>query len=164
MKCQKIKPLLTLFLDGQLAGKKAREVKAHLEACPLCAKELNLLKESWNLLGEWKPVIPSPNFKAAFWQKVSQEELATVVERKPVFIFPKLKPRLAPAFATVTTILIIGILLVNLTSTRNLNQLALASKDEDISMLKQLDLMEELDIIKELHILEDLEIVDSIEL
>lgn len=162
MKCKEIKPLLTLFLDNQLPGKEAQEVKAHLDACSLCSKELKLLKESWNLLDEWEPVVPSPNFKAAFWQRVSQEE-TTVTERGRIFVFPRLKVRPAPAFAAIAAIIIMGIFLTNLASVNNLQQLTLLTKDEDALMLKELDLTEDLEIIQNITTLEDWEAIDSIQ-
>lgn len=163
MKCHKAKSLLGLFLDGKLDEVRSSELKAHLEKCPACSTELNLLKETWKLLDEWKPIIPSPNFKAAFWQRVSQEE-ATAAERRPVFVFPRLKARLAPAFATIAAILIIGIFLTNFISVKNLQQLTLLTKDENILMLKELDLTEDFEIIQNLNILEDLEVIESIQL
>lgn len=162
MRCHEAKGLLGLFLDGKLEEVQSIKLKAHLDKCPTCSEELNLLRESWNLLGEWKSITPSPNFKSTFWQRVSQEE--TVAERKPIFVFPRLDVRFAPAVATIAVILIIGILLANFASVGNLQQLALITKDEDILMLKELDLTEDLEIIQNLHVLEDLEAIDSIQL
>ncbi len=162
MRCNKAEHLLSLFLDDQLSKRKASKVKAHLEACSVCSKELNYLKESWDLLKEYKSISPSPDFKAKFWQRVSQEE--AVVERKPVFVFPKLLPRLVPVLAILAIILIISIYIPNPFLNQDIQQLTLMTKDEDILMIKELDLAEELDIIQNTHVLEEMDIIDSIEL
>lgn len=162
MRCQKTRSLLGLFLDGQLGKRKASKIKAHLDICPACTKELNLLKSTWDLLGEWKRISPSPNFKANFWQKVFQEE--PVVEKKPVFVFPRLKPRLVPVFATLVAVLIITIYGINLVGVRNLGQLTLATHTDDIAMLKELELTEDFEIVQSINLLEDFPIIDSLEL
>lgn len=163
MRCHNAKGLLALFLDGKLEERRSQELKAHLDKCPACSKELGLLKETWNLLDELKPIAPSPNFKAAFWQRLSQEEKTAAAERKPVFVLPKLMPHLAPAFATLTAIFIISVYLAHLSTVKDLQQLALTAKNEDIVMLRELDLAEDLEIIQDLPILEDLEAIDSIQ-
>lgn len=162
MKCRSIKHLLPLFLDGQLNARKALKLKIHLDGCPSCSQELNLLKETWDLLGKWEPVHPSPNFKANFWQRVAQEE--TSLERQPVFILPRLKPQLVPVFATLLVIFIISISLVNFLSVSHIQHMAILTKNEDIQMLKELDLAEDFEIIQNITILEDFDIINSIEL
>lgn len=162
MRCRKTRSLLSLFLDGQLDERQTSKIKAHLDKCLACTKELNLLKTTWDLLGEWKKISPSPAFKANFWQKVFQQE--PVVEKRPVFVFPRLKLRLVPAFATIAAILIVGIFLTHLASVRNLGQLTLATKAEDIVMLKELELTEDFEIVQSLNLLEDFPIIDSLEL
>ncbi|MFZ2603208.1 MAG: hypothetical protein WAX79_04310, partial [Candidatus Omnitrophota bacterium] len=136
-------------------------VNAHLEVCPSCSKECSCLKQAWDLLGEWKQVNPSPNFKAAFWKRLSQEE--GVLEKRPIFVFPRLKPSLIPAFATIAIILIISVNLVKFLLVPSIQHLALLTAGQDIQMLKELDLAEDFEIIKNLNTLEDFEIIDSLE-
>ena len=162
MRCQRIKGLLVLVLDSQLNQMQTLKVKAHLDKCPGCSKELNLLKSTWDLLDEWKPIAPSPNFKGNLWQRILQEEAP--LERKKVFVFPKLLPRLVPAYATLALILIISVHLMHFFSIPNLQHLVLLTKGQDIQMLEELELTEDLEIIQNLHILEDVEIINSMEL
>ncbi len=164
MRCRNAKGLLALFLDGKLEGRRSQELKAHLDKCPACSKELGLLKETWNLLDELKPIAPSPNFKAEFWRRASKGEEAIAAERKPVFVLSGLRPRLVPVFAALTAIFIISIYLAHLSTVKDLQQLALMTKNEDIIMLKELDLAEDLEIIQNLRVLENLEAIDSIQL
>lgn len=161
MRCYKIKRILALFLDGQLSEKQASEVKVHLDRCLLCSKEVASLKEAWDLLAEWRPVHPSPNFKACFWQRVTEEASQ---ETQPIFVFPRLSPQLVPVFASLGVILIIGIYLMNLFGGAGVQRLAKLSGNQDIQMLKDLDLTQDLEAIQNINILEDFEIINSLEL
>lgn len=163
MRCKKAKRLLTKFLDNQLSPGLTLRVKTHLDSCVGCTKEYGLLKQTWDLLDEYKPVVPSPNFKAAFWQRLYQGEEG-VLEREPVFVFPGLKPRLVPALAALTIILVIGITLTNFLPALNIQRLALLMTAEDIQMFSELDLAENIEIIEDLNILEDFEAIGSMEL
>lgn len=162
MRCYKVRGLLALFLDSQLSQRQTLKVKAHLDKCAGCSKELSLLKGSWDLLSEWKPIAPSPNFKANLWQRILQEEIP--LEKEKVFVFPKLLPRLAPAFATLALILIISVYLMHFFSIPNLQHLVLLTKGQDIQMLEEFELTEELEVIQNFHILEDFEIINSMKL
>lgn len=125
-------------------------------------QESELLEKAWNLLEEWKPVNPSPDFKARFWQRVAQEELAA--ERKPVFVSFGLSPRLAPALATLALLLVFTVYSMRSFLTPSPRQLALLTKNEDIQMLENLELAEDLDAIQNINTLEDFEMINSMEL
>lgn len=163
MKCQKIKRFLPLFLDGQLKERRALQIKAHIEVCPACSQELKLFEQSWDLLNKWERIVPSPNFKANFWQKVTQEE-ERALSRVPVFVFLRLIPALRPVLAVCAVILIIGIYLANLSFNPSLLRMVTLTKNEDIQMLKELDVLEEFDVIHNMQALEDFEAINSIEL
>ena len=69
-----------------------------------------------------------------------------------------------PVFATLLVIFIISISLVNFLSVSHIQHMAILTKDEDIQMLKELDLAEDFEIIQNITILEDFDIINSIEL
>lgn len=162
MKCREAKRFLSLFLDGQLSQKRSLEIKTHLEKCRDCSNEVLLLRESWDLLKQHEPIASSSGFKADFWKRLAQEELS--LEKKKVFVFPGLKPRLAVVFSLAAVILICGTYVTNFLSDKGIRNLAMAINDKDISMLKNLDLTEDLDVIENIPILEDLKVMDSVEL
>lgn len=163
MKCAKFKRFLPLFLEGQLSPKQSLEIKAHLDKCADCSKEVVFLKETWDLIEEYKPAVSSPNFKANFWKRLAEEELS--FEKKKVFIFPGVRLRLIPVFTALAAILIFSsVYLANYFSEKNIQRLAMAIDDKDIVMLKNLDLAEDLDVIENIRILEDLKVIDLVEL
>ena len=163
MRCKKVKHFLPLFLDGQLGENNSAAVKAHMEGCLVCSQELKLLKESWDLLGKWENVFPSPNFKAIFWQRISQEE-APFSLRKPIFVFPSFRPVFVPVLASFFTVLIVGIYFAGLFFRSDIQRLAVMTQGQDIQMIKELDLAEDFHIIQNMRVLEDFEVINSLEL
>lgn len=162
MNCRQIKRFLILFLDGQLSQDQSLKINEHLEKCRDCSKEAVFLKESWDLLKQDEPVVPTGSFKTDFWKRLAQEEL--VFEKKRGIVFPGLKPRLAAVFSLVGVILICGVYVTNFLSDKGIKNLAVLINDKDISMLKNLDLMEDLDVIENIPVLEELKAIDSVEL
>ncbi len=147
-KCKKIREFLGY---DQLSEKDALLVKAHLDECPLCSKEAYFLKEAWDLLGIWRGIKPSSNFKERFWQRVQREEKPL---KEKVFVFPRLLPRFVPVFGSLAAILIIGVYLIFFS----------LKTDKNLQMLKEFELVEEFGIIQNINILEDFEAINSIEL
>lgn len=147
-KCKKIREFLG---KDQLNEKESLLVKAHINECSLCSKEAYFLKETWDLLGIWKGIRPSSNFKERFWQRAQQEEKPL---KEKVFVFPRLLPRFVPVFGSLAAILIIGVYLVFFSLKR----------DKNLQMFKELELVEEFGIIQNINILEDFEIINFIEL
>jgi len=74
MTCEKIQEILPAYQDGELSAENEQAVKTHLEGCEVCRREANLLSASWEMLGEMKPIAPSPDFEARFWARLRQEE------------------------------------------------------------------------------------------
>ncbi|MEK6563745.1 MAG: zf-HC2 domain-containing protein [Candidatus Omnitrophota bacterium] len=163
MRCKKVKHFLPLFLDGQLGENNSAAVKTHMKGCLICSRELKLLEESWDLLGKWDNVFPSPNFKAVFWQRISQEEEPLLL-RKPIFVFPRFRPILVPALASFFTVLIAGIYFAGLFFRSDIQRLTVMTQGQDIQMLKELDLAEDFHIILNMQALEDFEVINSLEL
>lgn len=162
MKCSVIKRKLPLFLDGHLGGKEAAEVKAHLETCVSCKKEMEFLKGTWELLDKWGEISPSPDFKSSLYKRIAQEEV--VREKERAIASFKLKPRLIPLFATLSVALIIGAYFTNSFLSLNAKRLAQLTEGQDIQMLQDLELAENFDIIQDINNLEDFELINSMAL
>lgn len=82
MKCSKVRKLLSRFLDNELSGTVSEAVMRHLETCPDCRNEFNLLQTDQKLL---KPLtVPeiSPYFTA--------RTLARIRTLKPAPVLPRL--------------------------------------------------------------------------
>jgi len=163
MNCKKIKRFLSLFLDGRLDKNNVAAVETHIEGCLICSRELKLLRESWDLLGKWDSVSPSPNFKAVFWQRASYEG-SPLLLKKPIFVFPRFRPVFVPALASFFAVLIAGIYYGGSFFRSDIQRIAVMTQGQDIQMLKELDLAEDFHIIQNMRVLEDFEAINSLEL
>jgi len=64
MKCDEVKSLLDLHLDGELPMELTAKLDRHLLRCPQCAGELRSLEQTRSLLREAAPpCVPSPAFR-----------------------------------------------------------------------------------------------------
>ena len=80
MKCEDIQKGLKAFLDDDIDVKKKQEMRAHLEKCPNCSKELEQLRKLSETLHTWKEIEPPAHSyeklqsrvesKESFWEKV----------------------------------------------------------------------------------------------
>jgi len=65
MRCSSCEPLLDSYLEGTLAGRKARLVDSHLRSCEACSGLLNELRIVDALLATAHPPAVAPDFTAA---------------------------------------------------------------------------------------------------
>ncbi len=74
MNCKKVKENLSTFIDQQLKAEEKREILEHLDQCPDCANELQILTKTWKMLGIWGKVKTSEQFELKFWERIKVEE------------------------------------------------------------------------------------------
>ena len=64
MRCDDLRPLLDMYLDGELPDETVRKLDRHLLRCPSCAYEVRTLEQTQAMLREAVPVAdPSPAFR-----------------------------------------------------------------------------------------------------
>lgn len=88
MDCERIRPFLDDFAEGELKPPHKQKVEEHLKACPLCRKELASIREVIRLLRESGQVEEPPDFL----QQVRQR-----IERRRRHVLGRLLPRPVPA-------------------------------------------------------------------
>ncbi|MFQ5778328.1 MAG: anti-sigma factor family protein [Terriglobia bacterium] len=64
------------YLDGRLSPDERTRVDQHLTGCIACRERLGELRSLLEVLGEWKPVEPSPGFDAALRARLADEAVA----------------------------------------------------------------------------------------
>jgi hypothetical protein len=64
--CEHIRPLLSVYLDGELAPARQAEVAAHLDACPDCARALADFRALGQEIRALPEVPPPPGLRPAF--------------------------------------------------------------------------------------------------
>jgi anti-sigma factor RsiW len=67
------KEQISAFLDGALPESEAAAVKAHLDDCPECRKEMAAYGKLTDLLRGMPAVEPSDGFNREFWRKIEAE-------------------------------------------------------------------------------------------
>jgi hypothetical protein len=72
--CELIQEELVAYRDGELSDQAREQVTAHLQTCSACAREEARLAHIEQLLMTMERVTPSPQFAAAFWQRLEQEK------------------------------------------------------------------------------------------
>lgn len=77
MTCNRLKDLLSLYIDNQLSADQRRQVEEHIAACPECAAELDLLRQAVDLAGALDEVQLPEGFHAALQARLA--EAATAV-------------------------------------------------------------------------------------
>ncbi len=176
MRCDQIRKLIPIYLDGGLEDGRDRELKDHVSGCLVCRKELEAYQRSWQMLGEWKDIQPEAGYVGRFWTAVSQQRPwhEQILKALPAGVFQK---RLAPVFVAICILLVTGIfslrnywqmvetgeLLANLSA----EELEIAFDHPAAGVVEDIELAENLDIIQDMDFLEDMEVIenaDSLEL
>jgi predicted anti-sigma-YlaC factor YlaD len=71
MKCKKVKPMLSLYMDGEIKPNNEKKLLQHLETCESCRKEKNLLECINQMLLPPKEIQSSPQFLFKVKQKIT---------------------------------------------------------------------------------------------
>ena len=101
MKCAKVQRWLLLFVDGELPERRARRVAAHIQHCPACARQAELMRRVWQAAAPPAEVAPT----AAIWYRVKARTVDAVTQQRG---WAEARPRWAPALAT-AGVVILGI-------------------------------------------------------
>ena len=72
--CKKVRKKLIAFLNHQLEEEKAKEVAQHLDTCPLCKKEAEELRKTWDLLGKLPIDQDFPNLLNGLLKRIEKED------------------------------------------------------------------------------------------
>lgn len=107
---EKIKQKLEAFVDNELGEQERKTVEKHLAQCPVCQKEVKVLKELHQLTKTIAPK-PGPDYVETLtghvWRKIRQRDLERQRTKTRIFALPRLAPVLAGA-AIVLLIAIVG--------------------------------------------------------
>lgn len=190
MNCAQFKKIIYVYLDNELKGAAKQEFEAHLKACPVCAKQLEISKKAWALLDKYQEIEPAPNFNAQVFERIAEGQIEPEPRRRFEFL-PQFTPRLAPALAAIAIVLFILVALKILPFSRKteevivervpekIEQIQPAQKivakttqpvpepaltDEELFIVENMEMLSQLDVLEEdLELLEDLDLADSLQ-
>lgn len=72
--CDQVQELLPAYDDGDLALDEKRRLERHVGTCPECRLLLQGIRSSWERLGEWTDLEPSPSYRQDFWKAVGRDD------------------------------------------------------------------------------------------
>lgn len=100
MDCADIQERTTAYFAEELSPVEREQVLTHLATCSACRQETEALHSTWELLGTWREVSPSPALESRVLANLRHELPEAVVGRQP-----KVQPRLVAASALVAALL-----------------------------------------------------------
>ncbi len=175
MNCHDIQKLMPIYLDDALEPNEMKEVKIHVDECALCQKEMADYKASWDMLGEWEDIQPSPNYVSRFWTELSLQKkwYEKVWEVIPIrelingigIIKEKiLQKHLVPVLATACVIVIVSaVAMQNYSQEKGAREILAHWEVIDMEMVENIELAENLDVIQDLEFWEDWGIIESLD-
>lgn len=91
MNCDMISSKLSAYLDRELPEQEAKAVAAHVAECARCVALLREYSQTEAFLNKSKPIQPSTDFRARFWQK-AREEASTGTQAFALRLIARLIP------------------------------------------------------------------------
>ena len=76
LKCDNVQELLWAYCDGSLEGEARGQVKQHLSACALCAREHRAMAATLRGLKNLERIEPADGFLGKVWQRIDEREAA----------------------------------------------------------------------------------------
>jgi anti-sigma factor RsiW len=148
MDCEKIRSELVAYLDGELGGRAADEVRSHLDRCPACKLEAERLLAAGTALEEIADIEPSPDFTARAMQRAVAAPALAPASRI------QLLRRLMPAVAAAAVILVVSLWVLLPSGPRSIDSLPPAEQE----------IVRNMEILENLELLEDMELLDNLDL
>jgi len=101
MECEGIKELLSAYLDGELTEEESGTVRAHLERCPDCRREIEQFRKVSALYRDLDDPEPPADLEKRVLAEVGRMRMMRVPVRTRFFFFPK------PLLALAATVLVV---------------------------------------------------------
>jgi anti-sigma factor RsiW len=162
MNCDDARPILALYLDGDLQERERLRLKAHLDSCQECRQELELLEASWQMLGELDEIEPEPFYVSRFFARV--EGKMPWHAKLAGFIKSLLAPRpLIPILAAASLVVVIAIGVNRFLTGPDKELAEVQFNGIDPEMVESMDVAEHFDLINELDFISDMEIIQDLD-
>jgi anti-sigma factor RsiW len=149
MDCSRIREELVAYLDGELGGSRAADVRKHIEQCPACKLRSQQLAAVGAALDEVGEIEPAKDFTVRVMQKALSAPALPAVSRL------KIIRRLVPVAAAAAVILVLTLWLVAPEGPPSVENLSPVEKEivENMEILENLELLENMEILSELDLL-----------
>lgn len=114
MNCEKIRKEMSVYIDGMLIGKKAKEFEEHLKSCESCSNEFDELKGLIDEINGLEQIELPENYHLELMEKITKTEVSQKKVRKPVINFRQYTGIAAGVVITLFAVSILGSLLGNI--------------------------------------------------
>lgn len=74
MKCSRAKRKLIAFIDDELSRQERSDIEEHLNLCPICSKDLNILSKISGAIRRDEEIEPSPYFRSKVRRRIEAQE------------------------------------------------------------------------------------------
>jgi anti-sigma factor RsiW len=142
--------LLSTLLDGELPPEQSAAVRRHLDRCPGCRRQYDILRQNDAMVRGMAPLTPSADFDRTFWHKVAQWDERRNSRSWFQVLWGRWRPALAAGVAAAAAVVIFIAIGVNRGPT-----------PEEVFIAQNMELLEDFDMIDHLDILEQLDAVET---
>ena len=70
MTCERVRPLISAYIDGDVTAAERQRVLSHVRGCPECAALLADYRQTRGRLRSLPPVEPPPRMKREVWERI----------------------------------------------------------------------------------------------
>ncbi len=163
MDCQYVKGIMAAFLSGTLDAAENDHIENHLMHCPVCQKEMDAYKATWEMLGEWPDEEPDRSYLSRFWTRLSVKHPWKERFLK-IFQAAYFDKRLISTAVPVSILIVVGFLTLKTSWQINQTELLLtALSAEEIEFLRNWELAENFELLEQMDVLEQLDGLDGSE-
>ncbi|HPG40909.1 MAG TPA: HEAT repeat domain-containing protein [bacterium] len=148
--CKEYKSLFTEYITGQIAPQLITGMEHHIENCPVCRHELEVMQAMWHTLAQAPEQEPTPAVRDRFYSMLHAEKKKTQTQKKlPLFRAHEFFSMLAgwwprrPAiqFAVAVMMLLLGLFIGRRSATDPLNNDRLAALQQQLNVIQQANSM-----------------------
>ncbi len=165
MVCRQVERLLIKFLEGELSGKLKEEVAAHLDCCPSCRKERDLLLESWKVLENYTAPKLKEDFTPLLMRRIhlEQAKIIKVRYKLPRFILRPLVPVLASAFVVVLVCLLFWKKPeeTEVATVRPPEPIKVVTLANDKEIIQNLDVLQNVELLQNMDVVNELDMIEN---
>jgi predicted anti-sigma-YlaC factor YlaD len=162
MDCREVQKRLPVDPDSDLSEEERSQIQAHLDSCIACQKEARRLEASWQVLGRWQEVEPSPYFKQKFWSKIADLDKN---KRSKGWLSWGWRIAWVPV-GSLAAIFLLILTWIIWPSTQKNGDFPIATTNQQSGLLEfaaSLDLLEHKDLLLEMELLEDFDLLLALE-
>jgi anti-sigma factor RsiW len=143
--------LLSALMDGELAPEQSAAVRRHMENCPRCRRQFDILRQTDALVQGMETLEPSADFDRTFWRKVADQQERPSSGAWLRSLWVGWRPALVAGVAAATAVVVISVAIRS----------HKGPTPDEVFMAQNMELLENFDMIDHLEMLEHLDAIGT---